>query len=147
MTVGRKKDMVELRLRIPGEGWKELAALLTALLKGGAVPQNGEGAQETFVERGVSEGGSFAQAAFLRTAALETAEASSGEREQTQPLEQENAPMRYRAEGMAGGFVSAPGPLGGETEGAQARETQEGEAWERRMERDCRRFDSGFPLR
>ncbi len=170
--LGRNKNIVELRLRMPENGWKELTALLTALLRGGVQGNSfaeQEGSNDTFdegvfralaersarenavsdpvkaVDRGAEEGLS---APPLSTAVFER-----------ETSEEKPVPSRH-ADIHLGQPFSAPAPMDyvGEEERSfglsndmetekRREETADAMAWERRWERDCRRYDSGFPLR
>lgn len=130
----RKREMVELRFRLPAEGWKDLTALLAAAL-GAAAP-----AQE--VQQRGEENPAFDEAVFRRMEAMEEAPAPKG-------YEPGEDVRTYRGEGRVDMPLSAPVPAAyrameaEKTAGEEQRETN----WEQRWERDCRRYDSGFPLR
>jgi len=133
----KKKDTVELNLRLPAEGWKDLTALLAALLG----TTSGEGAQ-----RGAVENPTFDETMFRR---LDRAEAGIAQEQ------------HYRVAGSVDEPLSVPAPAGYGMETAEsgafersaeasrdgAEQRSAAEDWERRWERDCRRYDSGFPIR
>jgi len=134
----KRRDMVELRFRLPAEGWTELAALLRALLG-----SQGNTAGEQTARSG-GENAAFDEAVFRRLSEMGGEEAGPARF----PGEQDEN-RRYRAEAYAAEPLTAPVPAGAisPAEGeAPEREGRE-EDWERRLERDCRRYDSGFPLR
>lgn len=149
----KKKDMVELSLRLPSEGWKDLTALLMALL-GAAPAVAGESMQRSAGE----ENPAFDEEVFRRR---ESAELRGGDVVPAMAELPERLVQRYRVTLHGDAPLSVPAPAGYGMEVAEsasfertaessrdaAEQSGTAEDWERRWERDCRRYDSGFPIR
>ena len=149
----KKKDMVELSLRLPSEGWKDLTALLMALL--GAAPAV---ADESVQHSAVEENPAFDEEVFRRR---ESAELRGEDALPAMAELPEQPVQRYRVTLNGDEPLSVPAPAGYGMEAAESasleraaehsRDSAEqggaAEDWERRWERDCRRYDSGFPIR
>ena len=134
----KKTDMVELSIRMPSDGWKELTALLLKLM-------GAEGDAAADEPRSGGENAAFDGEVYQR---LRRAE------EETLPRRLEgsiDAPLSAPAPAGYGGMEGTAAVMGRKTAnggaGEGAEENRGAEHPERRWERDCRRYDSGFPLR